>query len=566
MKNEKFITDWVEGLENDGWFMPYPKRAKKDLISRVLEEGDYAVKEIKKGRFNPFKSFWFDGECIYGDDSYITLTEDFAAYTLKLFNPKSIKCESDDEHFHFSFKIGRKTYKASFPSDSDYVDGSYWSLIENAVKESCPDLLMIHRISGTNEELGVVPKELYEELGVKPSKVNKKDHPMLKKYPYLKGKGRDDFDDTLYRIYGMDLIVEDCDEAFDYYLESMGEDIHKPMSNGDFITHVAVSRGFLKKCLEAGIDPHATNGEGKTVLHLCQRKEYAQFLIKDYGLDLYKKDNAGNIPLAYCQDLELANYLIDDCKVDLESKNDEGLTLLFFYLTSDFHNSYSDHRIVVKLIEAGASIESEVLDNPILFYAVNKQQKTPEILQALLERGYDINTLNSKGMSILSHVGSKNEYMMDLLVKHGATLRDEEVTRNEEIIELFIRGKWSEELLQEYIDLGNTKSMAWQEVAEKATPEVFNEFCHKFEMRGCYAADWDRFIEKMIVQDRGDFFIHEGRSYHHSSHLRYNEFKRYNEHLSNCIEMKRFSILVYLLNLEYVELNHDLLIEHLLVV
>jgi len=183
---EKNVSDWIDTLETLKWFELYPKDAKKNITKRILEEGKYAKKEIKKDSLYPFTTFWYDAECIYEPGDYIDLIEQFSDYTLRIFNPKKIECSADDENYNFSFKIGRKTYQASFPLGSDYVDENFWNLIEKSIVESYPNLLMLH----SSSRLGVVPKEAYEHFKGKDSS---KHSAVLKKYPFVRDKNLDDF-------------------------------------------------------------------------------------------------------------------------------------------------------------------------------------------------------------------------------------------------------------------------------------------------------------------------------------------------------------------------------------
>lgn len=187
----------------------------------------------------------------------------------------------------------------------------------------------------------------------------------------------------------------------------------------------------IKELISAGGDIKIRNSIGQTLLAISAgynpALEITQFFI-DQGLDIEARDDDGATPILtaaqYQENPDVIELLIN-AGADIDAKDNDGDTMfhlaaqneslpVVYYVSSAFSTYLADNDGVSCLSKAliGA-VNPEVIKlyirkmrtEHVMFASRNE---VPEILEALIQEGYDVNAANSDGCTVLMFAAMMN--------------------------------------------------------------------------------------------------------------------------------------------------------------
>lgn len=187
----------------------------------------------------------------------------------------------------------------------------------------------------------------------------------------------------------------------------------------------------IKELISAGGDIKIRNSIGQTLLAISAgynpAPEITQFFI-DQGLDIEARDDDGATPILtaaqYQENPDVIELLIN-AGADIDAKDNDGDTMfhlaaqneslpVVYYISSAFSTYLVDNNGVSCLSDALVGAENpEVIKlyirkmrtEHVMFASRNE---VPEILEALIQEGYDVNTANPDGCTALMFAAMMN--------------------------------------------------------------------------------------------------------------------------------------------------------------
>ncbi|XP_065344312.1 uncharacterized protein LOC135942228 [Cloeon dipterum] len=201
-------------------------------------------------------------------------------------------------------------------------------------------------------------------------------------------------------------VTAGCRKLLEKLLE-LGADVNLKTTEGFKALFFAVKENDLElmlKLLEHGADVNQQEKDGSTALHLAVSKnqhECVQLLL-DYGADVNLKNNKGMIPLDLTKEMncpDITEMLLSHSQEETNLKQSGWSSLLQEAIKS------------LDIQAETSSLHLAVLEN------------NPELLQTLLDQGFDANSKTSQGWTAL-HVAvwSNNLQMVRKLIENGAQL------------------------------------------------------------------------------------------------------------------------------------------------
>ena len=172
--------------------------------------------------------------------------------------------------------------------------------------------------------------------------------------------------------------------------------VHAQVDCADWNTAIffeAAEVSDLTRCLQAGADPNAREGDGQTSLHLAARSGTGEAVtaLLEAGADPNARDENGNTPLHLAALFERAEAVtaLLDAGADLEARIDTRTRL-------DGLEESERSEAVTVLLQAGADPNARATENitPLHWAATNR---TAEVATALLEAGANPKARNSGG-------------------------------------------------------------------------------------------------------------------------------------------------------------------------
>lgn len=202
-----------------------------------------------------------------------------------------------------------------------------------------------------------------------------------------------------------------------------GADINIRDSEGRNVIFHLIYDGIniVKYLVKKKIDIDIVDTRGNTILHDTAYKGFSEifkYLLKK-GININIKNLEGFTPLYYLADGGFKNLIksIDKKDIDFNSKNNTGETILF----SIFKKTPHDMEIVQLLIEKGFDIrEVDIHGNNLLFYCMKDETQISN-LKYLIEKGLNVNHTNYRGETPL-HLASSygNAQAVRYLIENGS--------------------------------------------------------------------------------------------------------------------------------------------------
>ena len=137
---------------------------------------------------------------------------------------------------------------------------------------------------------------------------------------------------------GMEPVVDAAMRGHVNVVSMMSErpdfDLHKKYDNGNSLLFYAESIDLMKFLVAQGLDPHATNDRGETLLMLKTSSDdinLFKYLVEDLECDTNAVDNEGMSVFLWAASSgkeEVVKYMIEECSADILSKSTTGDTCL----------------------------------------------------------------------------------------------------------------------------------------------------------------------------------------------------------------------------------------------
>jgi len=223
-------------------------------------------------------------------------------------------------------------------------------------------------------------------------------------------------------------------------------------------------------------------------------------------------------------------------------------------------NSHNKREIATILIQEGSSLDLSPQYNPILFYAPNQSSRNIDIIEQVLKTGYDLNKTNAEGISLIAHLTSVEKVsrnIIDLFLSLGAKQAEGEQEALDSITQQFIKGIWSEKLMQEYEAIGGTPSMAHQAVAENASVDAYASYWDQQKNDHFTPHNWGQFLDRMIEDGKSKLLCKTIISSSYNLNFNIRDLKQIDPYLKKCIELNEVKILCCLLKLTNISFDHD---------
>lgn len=152
-------------LDKAGWFDGWPESARESARATIEENKQFRDEDRFPGA--AMISAWGDSECIYDDDSYTEIVDEFRNSSHGFFQPTGIKevwTDQGDGDFkiEISFECHSKVYTRQLAYSDDWLDDAIFDLINEAMAELNPPMCFLQPDVGFGQEFGflLIPKSL----------------------------------------------------------------------------------------------------------------------------------------------------------------------------------------------------------------------------------------------------------------------------------------------------------------------------------------------------------------------------------------------------------------------
>jgi len=329
------ITDQgFELLEKSGLFAEWPEPARLSARATIEENEQFRTPEGFPGA--AMISAWGDSECIYDEDSYTVVLNDFAEGSHGFFQPTNIKevwsdLGDGDWSIEVSFECCAKVYTSRIGYEGDWIDDAIFGLINDAMADCNPELIFHMPDVGFGQEFGflLIPKSLLGpaiEQGLLP--------PLEEAFEDEGEEDEEDEEDEgdegdpfpILSLYELAVELDDME---------MFEDVWGRLPD-HLISFLKRDLDGFTKAVEAGADINATSGNRILApLRIAVTDEFPEgmeYLLSRHDIDLNQRDHAGDTALSWAIENgsnETAKRLID-AGADIHVINDAGQNLVQF--------------------------------------------------------------------------------------------------------------------------------------------------------------------------------------------------------------------------------------------
>ncbi|KAI7774252.1 hypothetical protein LA080_009029 [Diaporthe eres] len=188
-----------------------------------------------------------------------------------------------------------------------------------------------------------------------------------------------------------------------------GADIHDRSPSGDSLLHLATGHPvWLRILLDAGVDVNVANSDGCTALHKIMSVKCLSLLVETGKADINKRATS------------------------------DGKTPLLLSLDGYFEEA------TLKLLEYGADCTIVDKDgNGPLHISLQSHRSKPEVIEALLNAGADLNLRNKSGQTPLDVMFSRDSVLdlMNVMIKAGADINTRDTKNGATLLFRTISGR-----------------------------------------------------------------------------------------------------------------------------
>jgi Ankyrin repeats (3 copies) len=309
-------------LEKSGWFTGWSAAALESARMTIDENQQFRDQDRFPG--TAMISVWGDSECVYDEDSYTQIVNEFSNSSHGFFQPTNIlevwKDLGDGEfEITVSFESNAKSYSRVLDYQGDWLDFAISDLINEAMADGELPLRFLQPEVGFGQEFGflLVPANLISSL--------------IEQEILPPGEEEDEVDSE---VIDMSLLafleVSEEYEDPDLFEDDYGK---LPEHLDAFIRR---DLGKFAAAVAAGADINATSSNGRlTALRIAAHDDYLEgmeWLLAQPNLDINQADQEGDTALSWAIQEgrnDRAKQLIH-AGADLHFLNHEGTNLVKF--------------------------------------------------------------------------------------------------------------------------------------------------------------------------------------------------------------------------------------------
>jgi hypothetical protein len=146
-----------KSLEKAGWFNGWSASAIKSAKASIEENEQIRSKVTFPGA--ALISVWGDSECIYEEDSYTEILNEFKSGSHGFFKPKNIEevwTDEEDGEFsiEISFEVQGKVYSSPMEYSGDWLDPTIFELINEAMADLDIPMIFVMPDIGFGQDYG----------------------------------------------------------------------------------------------------------------------------------------------------------------------------------------------------------------------------------------------------------------------------------------------------------------------------------------------------------------------------------------------------------------------------